>query len=191
MSWLIAGLIIFIGMHSIRIVGEAPREALIGRIGEMAYKGTYGLVSLVGLILIGQGYREAQATAGALYTPSESLSHLALVLVPIAFVLAAAAYVPAGHIKRLARHPMVLGVAFWAGGHLIANGMLADVVLFGSLLAWAVLDYLAAVRRNAHPVASSEVSLKGDVIAVVVGFVATIAFVLWLHQWLFGVAPIG
>ncbi|MER0237863.1 NnrU family protein [Fulvimarina sp. MAC8] len=191
MSWLIAGLVIFIGMHSIRIVGEGARNALIGRIGEMPYKGTYGLVSLVGLFLIGQGYREAQAAAGALYAPPAGLSHLALILVPVGFVLAAAAYVPAGNIKRLARHPMVLGVGFWAAGHLLANGMVADVVLFGSLFAWAILDFTAAIRRNPRPVASSEVSVTGDVIAVVVGLVSTIVFVLWLHQWLFGVAPVG
>ncbi|MEN3791538.1 NnrU family protein [Fulvimarina sp. MAC3] len=191
MSWLIAGLIIFIGMHSIRIVGEGPRHALISRIGEMPYKGSYAVISLAGLILIGQGYPAAKAAGGVLYLPQAGLSHLALILVPIGFVLVAAAYGPAGHIKRLSRHPMVLGVGFWATGHLLANGMVADVVLFGAFLAWAVLDYVAAVRRNPQPVASKDVTVTGDFIAIVVGLVATAIFVMGLHRWLFGVAPVG
>lgn len=191
MSWLIAGLVIFIGMHSIRIFGEGPRHALIARIGEMPYKGSYGLISLAGLVLIGQGYRAAQAEAGSLYVPLTGLSHLALILVPIGFVLAAAAYVPAGHIKRLSRHPMVLGVAFWATGHLLANGLVADVLLLGAFLGWAVLDYGAAIRRNPRPVAREDASVMGDVLAITIGLLATVAFVLWLHRWLFGVAPVG
>ncbi|MDY8110422.1 NnrU family protein [Fulvimarina sp. 2208YS6-2-32] len=191
MTWLIAGLVIFIGMHSIRIVGEAPRAALIRRIGELAYKGTYGLISLLGLILIGQGYREAQIAGGVLYTPPAGLTAVTLILVPVSLVLLFAAYMPAGHIKRAVRHPMVLAVALWAMGHLLANGMVADVVLFGAFLAWAILDYLAALRRAPRPVAPGIASWQGDVIAILAGLGTTILLVVWLHEWLFGVAPVG
>ena len=146
---LIAGLVLFLGVHSVRIVTETGRERWMSRLGEQRYKGVYSIVSLIGLIVLAYGYGIARQSAVAVYDPPAGLRHLALALVPIAFVLAAAAYAPPGHIKAAVRHPMVLGVALWAFAHLLANGTDADLVLFGAFFVWAVLDYVAAIRRTA------------------------------------------
>ncbi|WP_245413724.1 NnrU family protein [Fulvimarina endophytica] len=191
MSLLIVGLILFIGMHSIRVVGEAPRNLLISRIGEMPYRASYSLLSLIGLVLIGQGYGEALASHGRLYTPPPVLSLGTLALVPVAFVLVSAAYLPASHIKRAARHPMVLGVGLWAAGHLLANGETANVVLFGAFFVWAVLDYLSSLRRNAQPVGGKVASAKMDLLSLVIGLSIAAVFIVWAHEWLFGVSPLA
>jgi uncharacterized membrane protein len=189
MLLLLLGLVLFVGAHSLRIAGEAPREALLARLGEGPYKGLYSAVSLAGLILIGQGYGDALAASGMVWIPPTGLRHLTLLLVPIGFVLVVSAYAPAGRIKRAARHPMVLGIGIWALGHLLANGETANVVLFGAFLLWAAADYAASLRRAPQPVAGP-VSAKGDAIAVVVGLGLALAFLLGLHQWLIGVSPI-
>lgn len=190
MVLLVLGLVLFLGLHSLRIAGDAPREALLSRLGEGPYKGLYSLLSLAGLVLIGQGYGAALAGSSMAWIPPTGLRHVTLLLVPLAFILVASAYAPAGHIKRLARHPMVLGVALWSLGHLLANGETANVILFGAFLAWAAADYAASLRRAPQPV-RGPVTLKGDVAAVLVGGGLALAFILGLHQWLIGVSPIN
>ncbi|WP_062015304.1 NnrU family protein [Aureimonas sp. AU4] len=189
MLLLVLGLVLFLGIHSLRIAGDGPRAAIVARLGDGPYKGLYSVLSLAGLVLIGQGYGHALAASGMAWTPPTGLRHLALLLVPIAFVLVASAYAPAGRIKRLARHPMVLGVGLWALGHLLANGETANVVLFGAFLVWAAADYAGSLRRAPQPVAGP-VSPKGDAIAVTVGLGLALAFILGLHQWLIGVSPL-
>lgn len=190
MGFLVLGLVLFLGIHSLRLAGDAPRARLITGIGETPYKLGYSVLSLLGLVLIGQGYREALAASGQVWLPPAGLRHLALLLVPVAFVLVAAAYAPAGRIKRAARHPMVLGVGLWALGHLLANGETANVVLFGAFLVWAVADYAASLRRAPHPVAGP-VSAVGDVAALAIGLGLAAAFLAGLHQWLIGVSPLA
>lgn len=190
MITLIIGLFIFLGIHSFRIVSDAGRAAAIRRLGEMRFKGAYSILSLVGLVLTVWGYGWARDGQGLIYDPLPGLKHVALVLVPVAFVLVAAAYTPTGRIKTTVRHPMVLGVALWALGHLFANGGTADVVLFGAFFVWAVVDYLNSLGRNA-PVTGGTPRTIGDVAAVVAGLVAAAVFLGGLHRWLFDVSPLG
>lgn len=192
MTWLILGLVIFLGTHSVRIFADGWRSARIAAMGLNAWKGAYTIASLVGFALIVWGYGAARADPVVLYSPPLWTRHLAALLTVPAFVLLAAAYVPGTRIKRAVGHPMVASVKVWAFAHLIANGTLADVVLFGAFLVWSIVDYLSARRRDR---AAGVVYVVGpvtrDVTAVVVGLVAWAVFALWLHGPLIGVRPFG
>ena len=194
---LIAGLIIFLGIHSLRLISEEGRDRLFERLGEGRFKGAYSILSLVGLVLLVYGYGQARADTTQWWMPPAGLRHVTFLLVPIAFILIASAYLPLGRIKAAVKHPMVLGVAFWALGHLIINGTGADVVLFGAFFVWAVLDYLAALKRKGSllsgvsAAAATQRSAIGDGLAVVIGLALTVAFVAGLHLWLIGVSPLG
>ena len=193
MTLLVVGLIIFLGVHSLRIVAEPWRQAQIARRGAGPIKGVYALVSLLGLLLIVSGYASARAQPIALWSPPPAaLRHIAALLVLLAFVLVTAAYVPGNGIKARLHHPMVLGVKAWALGHLIANHTLADALLFGSFLAWAVASFIAARRRDraAGTVYPPGVASR-TAITVVVGTLAWAGFAFWAHGALFGVRPFG
>lgn len=190
MSILVIGLVIFLGAHSVRIFGEPWRRRCIARIGPAMWKGAYSLVSLAGLALVIRGYGQARAVPVELWSPQAWAGHLSSLLNLVAFVLLAAAYVPRNHIRAAVGHPMVAGVALWAFAHLMSNGRLADLVLFGSFLGWALLDFRAARRRDlAAGTRALPGSLAGDVIAIVAGVVAAGVFALWLHAPLIGVRP--
>ncbi len=193
MMTLLLGLIIFLGTHSLQIFAEEGRGQMIARLGESRFKMTYSALSIVGLLLIIFGYGQARADANLLWSPPIGLRHLAFLLVPVAFVLVATAYAPAGHIKAAVRHPMVLGVALWALAHLLVNGTSADLVLFGAFLIWALVDYANALRRTATGAAQAVAakSLRGDMIAVLAGLVLSGAFLFGLHGWLIGVPLLG
>ena len=189
MSLLILGLVLFLGLHSVRIVAEDWRGAQIQRLGEPAWKGLYSVASVVGLGLIVWGYGEARLMPTVLWSTPVWTRHLAALLMLLAFVLLVAAYVPGNALKARLQHPMVLGVKAWALAHLLANNTLADVLLFGSFLVWAVLDFRSARRR---PVAASVSSgLLPTVVTVAVGAVAWGVMAFWAHGWLFGVRPFG
>ena len=145
---LLLGLVLFLGVHSVRIVAPAWREAMIARRGDNAWKGLYSLVAGLGLVLIVWGYGLARLDPVVLYAPPLWARHIALVLMMPVVVMLAAAYIP-GRIKSALKHPMLAAVKLWAVAHLIANGTLADVLLFGSLLAWAVVDRISLKRRPA------------------------------------------
>lgn len=190
MTWLIVGLVLFLGTHSVRIFADRWRSARIATMGENAWKGLYSLVAIVGFVLIVVGYGQARAAPVVVFAPPVWTRHLAALLTIPAFVLLAAAYVKGTRIKAAVGHPMVAGVKSWAFAHLLANGMLADVVLFGTFLLWAVLDYAAARRRDriagtVYPVGPA----SRDAIVVVVGLVAWAVFAFWLHGPLIGVRP--
>lgn len=191
MTILIAGLIVFLGVHSIRIVADGWRTQQIARLGELTWKGIYSVVAIVGFVLIVWGYGEARLSPTVLWDPPVWTRHLASLLTLVAFILIAAAYVPQTRIKAAVGHPMVAGVKAWAFAHLLANGTLADLLLFGAFLVWAIVDYIAARRRDR---AAGTVYIKGpvsrDVIAVVVGGVAWAVFAVYLHAWWIGVRPI-
>ncbi len=156
------------------------------------WKGGYALLSLIGLALIVWGYGLARQATVVLYTTPTWTRHLAALLTLGAFVLVAAAYVPQTRIKARVRHPMVAGVTVWAFAHLLANGTLADVILFGSFLAWAILNYSAAVRRDREKNVGYVIGpMSRDVTAVAIGAVTWVVFTFWLHGWLIGVQPLG
>jgi uncharacterized membrane protein len=192
MLWLCLGLLLFLGVHSSRIVAEGARTRFIAERGENTWKGLYSLVSALGLALIVWGYGAARAAPVLLWTPPVAMKHVAALLTLLAFVLLAAAYVPRNHIRAAVGHPMVLGVKVWALAHLLANQFLADVLLFGAFLVWAVLSFRAARARDRAAGASRPAATVGGTVAtLVVGALAWIVFALWLHAWLFGVAPFG
>ncbi|RJP67184.1 MAG: NnrU family protein [Comamonadaceae bacterium] len=194
MVWLILGLALFLGVHSVSIVSPQGRHALAQRMGEGGFKGLYTLVSLAGFALIVWGYGLAREAPVLLYTLPTGMRHLAALLMLPVFVLLFAAYLP-GRIQRAAKHPMLLAVKFWALAHLLANGTLADVLLFGGFLAWAVADRISVKRRAAAGLLRSAPTRAGgpvnDAIALVGGLAVYAVFVLWAHAWLFGVRPMG
>lgn len=192
MTLLIVGLAVFLGVHSTRIVADGWRTATLARIGEKPWKGIYSLLSIAGFVLIVIGYGAARQSPVVLYTPPTWTRHVAALLTLPAFVLLAAAYVPRNAIKRAIGHPMAAGVKIWALAHLLANGTLADVLLFGSFLLWAVLSFTAARRRDraagtVHPAGS----VSRSAITVGIGVVAWAVFAFALHRPLIGVAPFG
>lgn len=189
MLWLTLGLLLFLGTHSVRIVAEGWRNAQRARLGEGAWKAAYSLVSIAGFALIVWGYGQARLAPVVLWATPRGMAHLAALLTLVAFVLLAAAYVPGNAIKARLQHPMVLGVKVWAIAHLLANNTLADLLLFGCFLVWAVLDFRAARRRPAASVASN--GALGVVVTVLAGGIAWVAFAFWGHQALIGVRPFG
>jgi uncharacterized membrane protein len=148
MTCLIIGLVLFLGAHSIRMVADAWRTQAIASWGEKPFKGVYTLIALVGFYAMVTGYAEARLQTVALWTPPIATRHISVLLMLLASVLMAAAYVPRNHLKLRMGHPMVLSVKVWALAHLLANGNLADVVLFGSFLLWSVFNFKAARARD-------------------------------------------
>lgn len=192
MAVLILGLVLFLGMHSIRIVANGWRSRQVARLGEKGWKGLYAFVSLVGFVLIIWGFGLARQQPVLLYVPPMWLRHLNALFTLIAFILVVAAYVPGNHFKARLGHPMLAGVKTWAFGHLLATGMLHDVVLFGAFLLWAVVDFISSRRRDrAAGITYPAGTAKGDVITVVAGVAAWAVFAFWLHGWLIGVKPMG
>lgn len=189
MMVLIAGLVIFLGIHSVSIFAREFRDNRVRKLGEGPWKGIYSVVALVGFAMIVFGYGQARLEPVLLYTPPFWLKHLSLLLLIPVFPLLVAAYVPS-RIRRKTRHPMLLATKLWALSHLLVNGMLADVLLFGSFLAWAVADRIAVKKRGEMPAAVATPWIN-DVIVVVVGLALYMAFAMWLHLWLIGVAPIA
>lgn len=192
MTLLILGLVLFLGMHSVRIVADGFRSAQVARLGLNGWKAIYSIVSIAGFVLLVYGYGLARESPTVLFVPPPWMRHVTALLTIPAFVLLAAAYVPGTRIKRAVGHPMVAGVKIWAFAHLLSNGTLADVVLFGTFLAWAVFDYVAARRRDR---AAGTVYATGpvarDVTAVAIGLAAYVVFAFWLHAWWIGVRPFG
>ena len=192
MTMLILGLVLFLGVHSTRVFAEGWRGATIARVGEKPWKGIYSLVSIAGFAVLVWGYGVARQHPVVVWTPPRGMAHVAALLTAIAFVLLAAAYVPRNQIKAKVHHPMLLGVKTWAFAHLLANGTLADIVLFGAFLVWAILDFAASRRRDR---AAGTVYPAGTAartgITVVAGLVAWAVFAFMLHGPLIGVRPLG
>lgn len=192
MTLLIIGLFLFLSTHSARIVADDNRARYIAHYGMAKWKLAYSLVSVVGLTLIVVGYGNARLDPVFLWHPPLWTRHLAALLVLPAFVLLAAAYVPGTRIKALVGHPMVAGVKLWALAHLLSNGTLADVLLFGSFLAWSIASFSSARKRDrAEGLVRPRGAWSRDAIAVAVGAVAWFVIARHLHLPLFGVAPLG
>lgn len=187
---LIAGLVLFLGAHSIRVFADDWRVATIARVGEKRWKAAYSLISIVGLVLLVWGYVHARGEL-ALWNPPAFLRYVTVALMIPVFPMFIAARVPRNALKAKLHHPQALSVTLWAFAHLLSNGSLADVLLFGGFLAWAVFAFTAARKRDriagtVYPAAT----MPGTIVCVLVGLAIYLAFVFGLHRWLFGVAPV-
>ncbi|MGB3269633.1 MAG: NnrU family protein [Rhodanobacter sp.] len=192
MPLLILGLLLFLGVHSLRVFADGWRSRQLARWGELRWKGFYSLASLVGFALLVWGFALARQQPTLLYVPPLALRHLNALFTLVAFVLVAAAYIPRNHLKARLGHPMLLGVKSWAFGHLLATGMLHDVVLFGAFLLWAIVLFASSRRRDRRAATVRPAgTLAGDALTVLVGVAAWLAFALWLHRWLIGVNPLA
>jgi uncharacterized membrane protein len=186
MSLLIIGLLLFFAAHSISIVNVSWRDRVAARIGIMTWQGLYSLVAMAGLLLIIWGYGLARQDPVVLYLPPVWLRQGATLLQIFVFPLLLATYLP-GRIQTAAKHPMLAATKLWALAHLLANGTLADVLLFGSFLAWAVADRISLKRRTPPQVPALPSSRINDVLVIVLGLALYVAFVFWGHGWLIGV----
>jgi len=190
MELLIIGLAIFLGMHSVVIVSPELRTRAVQGFGEGVWKSLHGLVSLIGLGLIIEGFGLARQAPIVLYTPPSYLRLVAFLVMLPAFPLVIAAYLP-GRIKTAMQYPLLVAVKCWALAHLLANGGLADVLLFGGFLAWAVLNRISLKRRPPLAIRTAPAGPFNDVIAVLLGLAVYALFIGWAHQRLFGVSPLG
>ena len=188
MALLIVGLVVFLGIHSSRIFASDLRGSLIARFGENGWKGIYSVLSIVSFIVLIVGYGMARQDAGQIYTPPNWGRALALLFMPIAFILLVASQIPGGYIKRVVGHPMLWGVILWSTAHLTANGDTASVTLFGAFMIWSVLDLISCYRRPGGEVSAPKIWADG--VAIAVGLIATYVFIAFAHEWLIGVSVV-
>ena len=191
MLLLVLGLVLFLGVHSTHIFADGWRTSMIQRLGEKPWKGLYAVASIVGFVLIVYGYGLARQNPVVLWPqPPVAMRHIAALLTLVAFVLFFAPYVPRNHFKAKLRHPQVVGVKVWAFAHLLANNTLADLLLFGGFLLWAVLSFRAARQRERTlatlPPAGTPL---GTALTAAIGIAAWVAFAFFLHTRWIGVAP--
>jgi uncharacterized membrane protein len=207
MTQLILGLILFLGAHSVRMVADGWRTRCIEAWGEKAFKGVYALVALLGFYLLVVGYGEARLETVALWNPPRFTKHISILLMLFSSILLMAAYIPRNHFKMRMGHPMVLSVKVWALSHLLANGNLADVVLFGAFLIWAVLNFRSARARDramslnaaqdaadltlSESETKNQAKLLSTVITLVGGMAIWALITFVLHAKLVGVSPMG
>ena len=192
MALLVLGLVLFLGVHSVRVFAEGTRTRFVAQRGENAWKGLYALLSILGFVLLIWGYGLARQSPLVLWTPPTWARHLAALLTLPAFVLLVAAYVPGNHIKARLHHPMMLGIKVWALAHLFVGRTLAAEIVFAAFLVWAALSFRAARARDR---ADGRVYPPGrvvpTVVTVVAGVIAWIGFAVWGHAALIGVRPFG
>jgi len=188
MSILVIGLIIFLGIHSIQIVRPDFGPSMIARYGQNAWKGSYTIIAIIGLLLVIYGFGLARQTPALLYVPAPGLRHLTHLLMLPVFVLLFATYFP-GRIKSAVRHPMLWATILWAVAHLLSNGHWHDVVLFGAFLVWAIADLISMSKRPAKAIPTMPARRYNDLICIIGGLIVYLLFFGMLHRWLFGVAP--
>ena len=196
MTILVIGLLMFLGVHSVRLFGESTRTALIAVLGERGYKGLYSVLSVIGLILIVIGFGQTRTYPTDVWYPDGSFRGIAIVMTLVAFVLLAAnepSRAKNSHIKHWLKHPMTFGIMIWAAAHLMVNGRLGDITLFGAFLVWAVLCLISGLRRDRVNQASGTepVPVQGwgrDISAIVGGVVVWAVFAFFLHPWLIGIS---
>lgn len=187
MELLVAGLVLFLGLHSMSIFARGLRNQWVERFGAGPFKAVYAVLAIIGLGLIVHGYGEARSTPILVYAPPKGLRHAALLLMAPVFPLLIATYVPSKTGAKL-KHPMLVAVKTWATAHLLANGYASDLLLFGGFLAWAVVDRISLKKRNARTAPTGPA--RNDAIVWVTGLALYAATLLFLHRWLFGVSPI-
>jgi uncharacterized membrane protein len=188
MGYLVLGLVLFLGVHTVSIVAPAWRDRVATRLGN-AWRGLYSLVSIAGFVVIIWGYGIARQNPVVVYMPPVGTRYVTAVLMLPVFPLLLAAYLP-GRIKSSVQHPMLVGVMLWSLAHLIATGTLASVVLFGGFLAWALADRISYRWRTQRPIQAAPPMRLNDAIAVVAGLALYVVFALWLHARWIGVQPL-
>jgi uncharacterized membrane protein len=188
MTLLIIGIIVFLGLHLLPTV-SGLRDRLVSRFGQNGYRALFSLLSIAGFVLLVYGF--ARAPVVQVWSPPDWTRWVAIVLMLPAFIFLVAAYVP-GRIKARLKHPFLVAIKIWALAHLIANGDLASIILFASFLAYAVYDRITLKRRAARGLVTVPASgpPRNDVIAVVLGTVLYVVFLVWLHPLLIGTAPL-
>ena len=200
MAWLILGLVLFLGAHSVRIFADDWRSRTIEAWGEKAFKGIYALVSLVGFYALIVGYSEARMQPFVIWQPPTATRHISVLLMLFASILLVATYIPRNHFKLRMGHPMILSVKVWALSHLLANGNLADLVLFGTFLAWSVLIFrVSRARDRANAAAQSmeelaqapQAKLTATLAAFVLGALLWASITFHLHALVVGISPMG
>ena len=209
MTLLLCGLFLFIATHSVRIFAEPLRTNLVERMGVWPYKGVLAVLSLLGFWLLLTGYAQARLETWVVWTPPAFLRHIMWLLMLFALVLLVAAYVPRNHLKKRLKHPMVLSVKVWALAHLLVNGQMHQMVLFGALLVWAVLSFRAARKRDAlatelhsagEAIDATQVHNESEappaqwlstLLCLVIGGAAWAALLWRFHAEWFGVSPLG
>lgn len=192
MAILVLGLVIFLGLHSTRIVSESGRERAMARLGEGPWKGFYSALSAIGFVLIVWGFARARHDAPQLWTPLPGARHITMFLMLLALISLASYLFKRSHITAAVHHPMLWSVALWSAGHLIANGSAADLVLFGAFLVWSIADLASSYvrdRRNGLIYPAPELAATAG--AVAAGVVLYALLVGGLHTWLFGVSPLA
>lgn len=188
MRMLIIGLAVFLGMHSISIATPGLRARAIASMGPNGWRGVYSLVSAAGFGLILYGFHLARQAPVLLYVPPAGMRLVTFLLMLPVFPLILATYLP-GRIRTTLKHPMLAAVVLWALAHLLATGLLADVLLFGAFLAWAICDWISLSGRPPQAIRTAPQGRFNDLIAVVAGLALYAFFILWAHRWLFGVSP--
>jgi uncharacterized membrane protein len=192
MALLILGLVIFLGVHSVRIFADPWRTAMVSRMGLLPWKGLYSIISIIGFVVLVIGFHQARADTTVLYTTPDWMKHVTALLMMVAMILFVAAYIPKNWFRARFHHPQLLSVKTWSVAHLLAVGVVADVVLFGAFLAWAVVDFIVSRRRDrANNVVYPPGNAVGTTITIAVGLVAWSVFALLLHGPLIGVRPLG
>ena len=190
MNKLILGLVAFFGVHSISLLAVGWRNRVAQRLGTRAWQGIYSIASLLGFFLLVSGYRATRASAAVLYVSPAWCRYVAILLMLPAFTLALASVLP-GRIKARTQHPLVLATMLWSLAHLLANGSVTDVLLFGAFLLWSIAVRISLARRPARPPLALPASTVNDTIAVIGGLALYVTFILWLHAWWIGVPILG
>lgn len=194
MALLIAGIVLFIATHLVRPFAPGLRAAAIARLGKSGFMAIHGIVSLLSLVMMAYGFVQAREAGGSIfYQPPTFMAHITLLLMVIASICLVAAFLPAGYIRAKLKFPALVAIKLWAFSHLLANGESYSVLLFGAILAWAVILRITLKKRIASGEATlpSFVSVSYDLISVVLGVALYVVIVMWLHEWLIGVAPLA
>ncbi len=200
MAWLILGLVLFVGSHSVRIFADDWRSRTIEAWGEKAFKGLYAVLSLVGFYALIVGYAEVRMQPIVIWQPPIATRHISVLLMLFASILMVAAYIPGNHLKLRMGHPMVLSVKVWALAHLLSNGNLADLVLFGTFLVWSVLNFKSARARDRIKAAAQtmdealqapKAKLSATVMTLVGGALLWAGITFYLHALVVGISPMG
>jgi uncharacterized membrane protein len=189
MTEFLLGLALFLASHSVGLAATTQRQILINRLGLPLWKGLISVLSLIALVLLVTGFGEIRHTLPVLWTPPPLMKLLAVLLMAPVFPMLLASGLP-GRIQRTLKHPMLVAVKTWALAHLLANGGLADLLLFGSLLAWAVADRISMKRRIQNPRLTPPDRPWNDAVAVAGGLVMYGVFLMGLHQTLMGASPL-
>ncbi|MBO9125117.1 MULTISPECIES: NnrU family protein [unclassified Rhizobium] len=192
MQLLILSLILFIGLHLIRVIVPDFRRSMIDKLGKPVWGAVHGILSIVTLLFLAYAFDQARGMYGTLYNPPIWMAHITLTLMLIAMICLVAGFLPAGHIRAKLKFPLLVAIKIWALSHLLANGEPEAIVLFVAFLAWAVLLRISMKQRlrNGEITLPVFVSAKYDLYAVIIGAVLWAVILFKLHELVIGVSPL-